>query len=37
MILSNPYPPLDDEDFSEPPRPIKWLRHFTIIIFNLIR
>ncbi len=37
MILSIPYPPPDDEDFSEPPRPIEWLRHFTIIIFNLIR
>ena len=37
MILSIPYPPNDDEDFSDPPRPLEWLRRFTIIIFNLVR
>ena len=37
MILSIPYPSHDDEDFSEPPRQIEWLRRFVIIIFNFIK
>ena len=30
MFVSIPFPPPDDEDFSEPPRPIEWLRRFAL-------
>ena len=37
MIISIPYPPPDDEDESDPPRPIEWLYRAILIIFNFIK
>jgi hypothetical protein len=38
MIVSIPYPPPDDEDFSGPQRPFpEWLRHLFIVIVNFIK